>query len=201
MFAGDAGGVGMQILKQVLSIVVTAGGVTALASGCGGDSGGNPADTGLPPTKLLSDVTPDEATRACERVQSSMQRYFNEDTMIDAICTMGAAANSESASACSSFREGCIEEMSQPGSELMMAFDFDSISLDCEMPQLAQCGDATVGDLETCMGDTFDLLDALLHRFDCSDAGTITEADLEFDFEPPQSCNVVTCEGAQGPFG
>ncbi len=192
----------MKMVNRTLSVAVTAGSVTALALGCGGDSSGNPADTGLPPTQLLSDVTPAEGTRACGRIRGSFESRFNIDSLIEAACTMAAAANTTSASSCSNLRDTCIEESMDPDSELMMAFDLDAIDFGCETVNLSQCGDATVADLETCFGETFDLLDGALHRFDCSDAGSVTEADLEgFTFAPPESCSVVTCGDAQGPFG
>lgn len=192
----------MKIVKRVLSVAVVASSVTALAGGCGGDSSGNAADTGLPPTQLLSETTPAEATQACERVQSSFQSRFNTNSLIEAVCTMGAAANTTSASSCGNLRETCIEEAMQPDSELMMALDLDAIDFSCDTADLSQCEGATVADLETCLDDTFDLLYAALHRFDCSDAGTVTDADLEsFSFEPAESCGVVTCGDAEGPFG
>lgn len=192
----------MKIVNQALSVALAAGVVTALAAGCGGDSSGSPADTGLPPGKLLSDVTAEEATSACERVQGNFQRRYNENTIIEAVCTMAAAANSTTASSCSNFRDACIEEAMQADSEVMMALDLDAIDFGCDTAGFEQCSaDATVGELETCLDDTLDAFDALLHRFDCSDAGMVTEADFEeMSFEPAPSCEAVAC-GASGPFG
>jgi len=190
----------MKIVNQALSIALTAG--LVLTAGCGGDSSGSPADTGLPPEKLLSEVTAEEATQACEKVQGNFERRYNENTLIQAVCTIGAASSSTTASSCSNLRDACIEEAMQPDSELSMTLDLDAIDFGCDMAGFEQCGDATVGELETCLDDTLDTLDALLNRFDCGDAGMVTQADLEsMDFEPAQSCEAVSCGGAGGPFG
>lgn len=192
----------MKIVNQAMSLALTAGIGAVLGAGCGGNSSGSPADTGLPPAKLLRDVTAEEATQACEKVQSSIERRYNQDTIIEAFCTMGAALNATTASSCGNLRDACIEEASQPGSVAMMELDIGTIDLNCEMQGFEQCSaDATVGELETCLDDTFDALDALLNRFDCSDAGTVTEADLEnTTAEPSASCEAVSC-GGEGPFG
>ena len=59
----------MQIFNQALVITMTMGIFAGLGSGCGGDSdSSNAADTGLPPTQLLSDVTP--ADRAAKIIVS-----------------------------------------------------------------------------------------------------------------------------------
>ena len=193
----------MKIFNQALVIAMTAGIGAGLGSGCGGDSDSSgPADTGLPPTQLLSDVTPAEATQACERIRASFQQRFNDDSLGRAFCTLFSAASTTTPSACNSARDACIEEAMQPGSDIMMMLDTGAIDFGCEAADIGDCGDATVGDLETCFGDTLNLLDAVLNRFDCNDAGMVEADDLEgIDFAPAQSCEVVSCNGTSMPFG
>lgn len=194
----------MKIVNRALAVVLTACTGIGAAVGCGGDSdSGGSADTGLPPTQLLSDVTPSEARQACEAVVDSFQRRFSQERITRATCTIAAALQSENASACNSFRDGCIENAMEPGSETMMELEigFDDPE-QCEMAEFPDCGDTTVADLETCLADAQELMDAVLTRFDCSDAGNIDLDDIEsLGFEPPASCETVTCGTDAGPFG
>ena len=180
----------------------------SLAAGCGGDSSGSGVSTGLPPTQLLSDVTPEEGEQACERMQAGFQQQFNETKIIGAVCTMVSAAQASTPSSCTSMRDACVEEANQPGSDTMMELELDEIDFECgsaeSMANLEGCGDTTVAELERCFNDTLANMNAMLNRFSCNDAGTVDMAELEGfgegAFEPAQSCNVIEC-GAGRPFG
>lgn len=191
----------MKFSKQALAIAFMACAGTGVAAGCGGDSEGNAASTGLPPTKLLSDITEDEAQQACERLRDSFQQRFNEQTLIESFCTMYSAAVATTPDSCNDFRDACTEEAAQPGSDVM-DLDLDAIDFGCEMAEVEDCGDATVADLERCFNDTLNLLDGMLNRYSCADAAMVEADDLEgLDFEPAPSCEVVSCGGTDGPFG
>jgi hypothetical protein len=198
----------MRILNGAVAVLATSVIGMSIAAGCGGDSGGGgDVSTGLPPTRLLSDVTEEDAEQACERLQAGFEQRFNRDTVVQATCTLGAASFASTPTSCNDFRDSCIEEANSQGSETMMGIEFTEVDFDCGsggMADLADCGDATVAELETCFNDTLDQLTALLNRFTCADAASVDEDDLN-DFgsmvaEPAQSCTVLEC-GAGQPFG
>lgn len=196
----------MRILNGAVAVVATFVMGASFAAGCGGDSGGGEVSTGLPPTQLLSDVSVEEAEQACERLQAGFQQRFNRDTVIQGACTLGAAAFASTPESCNDTRDACIQEANSQGSETMMGIEFTEVDFDCggQMADLADCGDTTVGELETCFNDTLDQLIGLLNRFSCADAASVEEGDVEgfgdMAGEPAQSCQVVEC-GAGQPFG
>lgn len=197
----------MRMLNGAVAVLVTSAIGVSIAAGCGGDSGGSDVSTGLPPTQLLSEVTEEDAQAACERLQAGFEQRFNRGIVVQAACTLAAASFASTPDSCNDVRAACIDEANAPGSETMMDIEFTEVDLDCGsggMVDLAECGDATVAELETCFNDTLDQLTALLNRFTCADAASIEEDALEgfgdMVGEPAQSCAVLEC-GAGQPFG
>lgn len=187
----------------VLSALVGA----SLAAGCGddkdGDSGGD-VSTGIAPTKLLSDVTEEEAATACTRLQAGFERVFAEDKLIRSLCTLQGVALADTTADCVTFRDDCIEEANMPDSEVaQMAGDVEGFTCDGSGdPEIGECT-GTVGQLETCFNDTLDRFDGLLNMYSCDDAASVEPEDLE-NFgdmvgEPPASCEAVGCPGGS-PF-
>jgi hypothetical protein len=177
----------------VLSAVVGA----SLAAGCGGDGdGGGDVTTGIAPTKLLSDVTEDEATSACQRLEGGYNRVFQRDKVIRSICTLSAAALADTSADCVTYRDQCIEETSMPGSET--SEELDDIEFECADDAFSECT-GTVGELEACFNDTLDILDGLLNQFSCDDAASVQPEDLEGIsdtlVDPPTSCESLGCPG------
>ena len=177
----------------------------SVAAGCGDDddSGGD-VSTGIAPSKLLSDVTAEEAATACTRLQAGFERVFDRDKLIDAVCTLGAAAFADTTADCEMIRDQCIEEANMQGSDTTAQLDEIEFTCDGEGDaELSQCT-GTVGQLETCFNDTLEVFEAALASISCEDAATVAEEDLDgfgamFD-EPPASCEAVGCpEGS--PFG
>lgn len=196
----------MRMLNGAVAVLATSVIGMSIAAGCGGDSGGGDVSTGLPPTRLLSEVTEEDAEAACERLQAGFEQRFNRTTVVQAACTLGAASFASTPDSCNDVRDACIDEANAPGSETMMGIEFTEVDFDCGsgMSDLEECGDATVAELETCFNDTLDQLTALLNRFTCADAASVDEGDLEgfgdMVAEPAQSCAVLEC-GAGQPFG
>jgi hypothetical protein len=187
----------MRTLDRTLMIVLSALIGASVAAGCGGDGdgGGGDVSTGIAPNKLLSDITDDEAESACERLKAGYDRVFDENKVIRAFCTIGAATSAANPSECASLRDECIESASQAGSETTDALEGigEFTCEDSDTSELNQCT-GTVAQLETCFNDILDTFEALLNQFSCDDA-PIDEASLEgFGVtESPASCEAVGC--------
>ena len=187
-----------KIVRGGLGVLVA----TSLAAGCGDDGdGGGDVTTGLPPTKLLSDVTEAEAQSACTRLQTGFNRVFDRSKLIRSICTLSGAVVADTTAECVTFRDDCIEQGNMSGSAAMQ--EIEQLQFDCDGDlQLAECT-GTVGQFETCVNDTFDRLETFLNQFTCEDAANVEQEDLEtfgdMVGEPPASCEAVGCPG-DSPF-
>lgn len=195
----------MRTLKRTLVIVLSTLAGASLGAGCGDDedSGGD-VSTGIAPSKLLSDVTTEEATSACQRLKVGFDRVFEADKLIRAICTLTGAAVADTSADCVTFRDQCIEEANMAGSDTMDALDgVDEFTCeDSGDNELAECT-GTVGQLETCFNDMLDSFESLLNQFSCDDAADVDETDFESFGEmvgaSPASCEAVGCPGGS-PF-
>lgn len=184
----------MRNLTRAAMILATAALAGGVGVGCGGDDDGSGGDfsTGLSKSKLLSEVTAEEAASACENLQSAFETKISPNKIIRATCTLIAAATAENKADCETARDACIDQASDAGADIQTDY-----TPECNgSADLAEC-QGTVGELETCLNDTFDLLLSVLDRFSCDDAGTIDEeelGDLEgLDVDPPASCAAVQC--------
>ncbi|HTV17346.1 MAG TPA: hypothetical protein VMG12_01705 [Polyangiaceae bacterium] len=194
-------------MERTLVIALTALVGASVAAGCGDDKddGGGDVSTGIAPTKLLSDVTAEEAASACLRLQAGFERVFAEDKLIRSLCTLQGVAFADTTADCVTFRDDCIEEASMPDSSTAeMVDDVEGITCDGEGDaEISECT-GTVGQLETCFNDTLDRFDALLNMYTCEDAASVEPEDLEgfgdMVGEPPASCEAVGCPG-DSPFG
>ena len=171
-----------------------------LLAGCGGDDDGGSGtfDTGIAEDKALSAVTPDEARNACESMRSAVQGVVDADSIVNMVCTLMAASETETESACNQQRADCVEQYRDLAEEQAEEIDFEC---DGDTSQFEGC-DVSVGVLESCLNDTLAQFRAVLSRYSCEDAGQIDDADLEdlganFDVEPPASCQplVDQCQG------
>ena len=131
------------------------------ANACGGDSGR--IDLGLPRSKVLSEITDDEARTICESVQPEdvdIQLGREQD------CTISGLFSSSTQAECESIRDACIasppDTMDEPQ--------------DCSMAKAEQfmgCG-ATVGEVEGCMDAYLDTVERYLKSLTCADAGMVS---------------------------
>lgn len=172
-----------------------------LLAGCGGDDDekSTQVDTGIAEDKALSDVTPDEARSACESMRTGMRDVIDADSLVNMVCTLMAASETETEGECVEQRADCVEQYRDLAEEQAEEVDFEC---DGDTSQFEGC-DVTVGVLESCLNDTLDQFRAVLSRYSCADAGQIDDADLEdlganLDVEPPASCQplVDQCGGA-----
>lgn len=194
----------MRSINRASRIILTLLVGTSLAAGCGGDDddGGGDVSTGIAPNKLLSDVTEQEAAQACERLAAGFDARLSRETLVQTICTIAAAAATDTPGDCEMARDECIESASDPTSAEGEALGVDEIGFECdEETDLTQCT-STVGQLETCFNDLLDQISTALRSVSCDDAATLgedIEGFQESTFEPPASCEVVDC-GEGSPF-
>jgi len=181
---------------QIVTILLTG---TALGVGCGGDddSGGGDVSTGLAASKLLSDVTPQEAQQACESLQSGIDRRLSTDKLVRGFCTLFAAASSQSKSECEDVVDTCIDQANQE-LENGEGMDFEDVgTLECDGESEISSCQGTVADFEACMNDTIDQVLAALSAVTCDDAGTVAMEDFEdfgeTTFAPAASCEALEC--------
>jgi hypothetical protein len=172
-----------------------------LLAGCGGDDDGSSTqvDTGIAEDKALSDVTADEMRNACESMRGAMQDVIDADSIVNMVCTLMAASETETEGECNQQRAECVDQFRDLAEEQAEEIDFEC---DGDVSQFAGC-DVTVGVLESCLNDTLAQFRAVLSQYSCEDAGQIDDADLEnlganFDVDPPASCEplVDQCGGA-----
>jgi hypothetical protein len=178
----------------------------SLAAGCGGDddSGGGDVSTGIAPSKLLSEVTTDEAAEACENLQEGFASRLSRDKLVRSICTIFGAALADTPETCEQSRDECITASNDPEAAEGEAPNVDEIQFECDGgAALSECT-STVGQLETCFNDLLDQISTALDGVTCDDAATLEMDDVdvfrESTFEPPASCEVVDC-GESSPFG
>lgn len=196
----------MRSTNRASRILVTLLVGTSLAAGCGGDDddGGGHVSTGIAPNKLLSDVTEQEATQACERLAAGFDARLSRDTLVRSTCTIAGAALADTPEECETLRDDCIESANDPSSAEGEALDVDEIDFECDdTSDLTECT-STVGELETCFNDLLDQIGSVLDSITCADAASVAEDDIEgtldSSFQPPASCEVVDC-GEGSPFG
>ena len=184
----------MQNLTRAVMILATAVLAGGVGAGCGGDdddSSGGDFTTGIAPNKLLSDVTAEEATTACENLTARVETTLNPDKIARAICTLVGAATADTKDACEAIRDDCLDDPMAG----QAAGEVEGPECDGES-DLAQCT-GTVAQLESCVNDTLDQFEAFLSQFSCDDAATIDESAFEemdsLGFEEPASCADVGC--------
>jgi hypothetical protein len=187
----------MRTLNRALMVVTSALVITSLAAGCGGDDDDDSSgdvSTGIAPSTLLSDVSAEDSQNACERVQAGFERALPNDVLIRAVCTLGAASATETQADCEELRDQCLEEANTAGSETMMELDGATFEFECDGGgNLSECTGGTVGDLEACLNDTLDLLDATLGQVSCAQAGMVDTESFGADVQEPASCAAVQC--------
>lgn len=193
----------MRNLTRAVTILATAVLAAGVGAGCGGDDDDSGGDlkTGLASSKLLSDVTADEAASACQSLASGFEAKLSEEKLVRAFCTLFGAIASDTTADCETQRDTCIDQAND-GQGIGAQASGMIEPPDCATSaSLTEC-QGTVGELETCANDMIDQVLALLDSFSCADAATIDESSTEGlgDFEQPASCTALEC-GEDGPFG
>ncbi len=192
----------MKQLGVCLALVLTVGATSSCGGGGGGS--GSAVDTGLSDTRLLSSVTPEEATQACESIESAFSARLDVQSALAAVCELVGAALSDTEAQCRQVADDCVAQ-AQRGEGMLKEEDFEQ-DFDCDeeesQQELASC-EATVGEFEQCMNDQLALAEQTLAAFSCANApNTTPEALSEAQAGPPlpASCEALEekCPDAAG---
>jgi hypothetical protein len=142
-------------------------------AGCGDSKGESSGEVSseISTSKALMEVSTEEATSGCEHLKGAVEARFDRASARSGLCTLFAVALSSSESACTTLRDSCLK--GDPGDGASAAG-----SPLADPAQDFQCGGwqgctATVGELETCLGDVLDAFDAVLNAYTCQDASTL----------------------------
>lgn len=167
-----------------------------LGLACGGKDTG--IDSGLPPDKQGSALTPSEQTSLCEAAGDYLAGRISGADWVRFDCTgeaLGQAAEAASdipgqIAACKMLRDQCVAETTPDESQ----------EFECSASDGWSTCTATVAQLETCLGDAADLLDRVFNDFTCDvlDPAKAMELQQKYgdfmdDYLPP-SCDVVIAE-------
>jgi hypothetical protein len=185
------------------------GGAGAAASGGAGASGASgtgsqgDVDTGLPPTKVLGEVTAAEAPALCDALASSAGNAIDRSELKRFTCTIAALSDAirQGASgmaeidraACNQAVNECLAEPDEPTNEN-----------NCESTQLATtlmgC-QATAGELEACLNASVEQLSNLFDAFSCN--SQLSELMMGGGFEEPAACETLDmkCPGVLDSIG
>lgn len=181
--------------------------ICGTAVACGDDNdeagtgGSGDVDTGLSRTELLSNLTSAQASQACESVVASTEAQFASPSFRASLCESSAAAFTEDPSTCSQVASDCQSQTASAGLHLLA---LDGADIGCDpslvMDSLNGCT-ATVGQLESCFSELIGALVDSLSAFDCSDAGSLSEAQVTAvgDPETPAACQLLeaACPGLE----
>lgn len=157
-------------------------------------------DSGLPPDKQGGALTPSEQTSLCEASADYVNGRLSGSDWARFFCTQeglggGAEAAQDTAgqiAACKTIRDQCIAETA-PEDALEDPFE-------CSQSEAWGSCSVTVGQIETCMEDTTDLLAGLFADFTCdvldpARAAALQDKYGDFQDDPyPPSCDVVVAD-------
>jgi hypothetical protein len=161
-------------------------------TGCGGESEGGSTgvvSTGISASKTLGDVTTAEATDGCGHMKDGIEARYQQPSARTGLCTLLGVTLGSTESACTNLRDSCLKgDTADAGTaENVSVTDIDPAgNFECSGTNIDSwhgCT-ATVGELETCLNDTLDALDALLNAYTCKDVSTLP-ADSSVDCSPP----------------
>ena len=161
--------------------------VFLFALGCGDDDGdgggGSGVNSGISGSKVVEDLSDDEATKLCESVSNAGDSLG--EISDDQGCIAGGAATTENKAACEEFVETCQ----------MQPDDGDDDEPD-EEPEEGSCDDAadvfegckaTVAEVENCFNALIDQFHEI-EDLTCDDAGSVTLEELQ---GLPGACDAV----------
>ena len=182
---------------RVLMIAIVSCGVCGL--GCGDDDGGGGVSSGLPPNKMLSELSAEEVMMACNDLVLDLDVTLTAE--IDRVnCTLRAVPMSISVTLsgettgdpakCRELRDRCLDgETIGSGADPVMVEPAGE-RIQCSAPAgvaAAQSCDATVGEYEACLNGIVANSQSSLRMIDCSLVADPEELqDLMQPPPPPQ---------------
>lgn len=160
----------MKSLKNAATVSLTLLALTKCGGSTQDDTGA--VSSGISSSKALSAVTTQDATRGCEQLNDAVAARFSRPSLKTGLCTMSALLLSSSESSCSSARDSCLQDANGDATSSDAALN-PAQDFECEDTNLDSwqgCA-ATVGQMETCLNDMLDAVEALLTSYSCADAG------------------------------
>jgi hypothetical protein len=173
------------------------------SSGASGPGGNGDVDTGLPPTKVLGEVTPAEAPALCNALGSSAQNAIDRGELKRFTCTISALSDAIRQGA-SGMAEIDRAACNQAVNECLAEPDDTTTENNCANTQLATtlmgC-EATAGELEACLNASVDQLSNLFDAFSCN--SQLSELMTGGGFEEPAACGTLDtkCPGVLDAIG
>jgi len=172
-------------------------------SGTGGTGGTVPVNTGLPPSKVLSSLTAAEGQTLCNSLVQTTQSVFGNGQLERFTCTISALPTSirQNASgmaeldraACEQSVSSCIAEGGETTAQNNCAeADLSMAFAGCE---------ATVSELQACLGASLALMRALIQQVTCS--APLSELMMGSGFVEPVACETfdMKCPGGLSAIG
>jgi hypothetical protein len=152
-------------------------------------------NTGVAPSTPLSEISDDDANKICVALGEYIGELIPQDRIERIACTIaGAAAEATlgGSGQCEVTRDQCLEDPPE-----VDTFEDGFACEEFDADAFSGCDDATVGDLEDCIGDLGARVDRILDQITCANLGGDISAgeDLFADFaesfeeeNQPESC-------------
>lgn len=187
----------------VAGFLASGSGGTAGASGAAGTGGTVAVNTGLPPSKVLSGITAAEGQTLCNSLVQSTQSVFANGQLERLTCTIAALPSSirQNASgmaeldraACEQSVSSCIAEEGETTTENNCA--------DADLSTAFTGCDATVSELQACLGASLAAMRALIQQVTCS--APLSQLMMGSGFEEPVACETfdMKCPGGLSAIG
>lgn len=172
-------------------------------SGAGGTGGTVPVNTNLPPAKVLSTLTAAEGQTLCSSLVQSTQSVFANGQLERFTCTISALPTSirQNAggmpeldrAACEQSVSSCIAEGGETTTENNCA--------DADLSMAFTGCEATVSELQACLGASLAVMRALIQQVTCS--APLSELMMGSGFEEPVACESfdMKCPGGLSAIG
>lgn len=161
------------------------------------DAGSDDFDTGIAPSRPLSDITREEAIVACEEMLEDVQARLPSSYLSERVCTLIALSRATSPQSCRNLVQGCIRSPNA-ASDPYRGVDCARTSTD----DFRGCN-ATVGELERCTQDFVGSVQGVLGGASCELAGSGSAAALGIlalaGVSLPSSCDRIESQCPNAP--
>lgn len=161
------------------------------------DPGSEGFDTGIAPSRPLSDITREEAIVACEEMLEDVQSRLPPSYLSEQVCTLIALSRAGTPQACRALVQGCMRSPS--------AVNDPYRGVDCartSTDDFRGCN-ATVGELERCTQDFVGSVQGALGGASCELAGSGSAAALGIlalaGVSLPSSCDRIESQCPNAP--
>ena len=190
-----------------MGIAVCALGIVCVSGGCGGDDGnGSAVSTGLPPGKVLADLSEAEAQEACNSFADGVRSVLSPSRVERMSCTLAAGPMSLAVvdgkaqvdvAMCQELTDRCMSgESIGDGEGPEVDFDFDDDDIECDSAMiesdLADCT-ITVSEFEGCINAMLAEFDAIVGSVTCSAFEDPEALEARFGEDGPDLSSLPQC--------